>query len=134
VTASLPVAAILAPRATYTVLLLGGLVRARTMATVEHWAINMLSDFVIDLAFIGSNGIALEHGLTTPDPRVAAVKKAVVEASHRTIFVGGSEKFGQSSFCRFADISDLELIVTDHRLPASVAQRYLAAGTPLVRA
>ena len=32
------------------------------------------ADLVIDLAFLGANGISREHGLTTPDPAVAAVK------------------------------------------------------------
>lgn len=68
VTASLPVAALLAARPNYTVLLLGGLVRGRTLATVEHWATRMLAEFVIDLAYVGTNGISLAEGLTTPDP------------------------------------------------------------------
>ena len=84
VTASLPVAAMLAARPNYTVLLLGGLVRGRTLATVEHWATRMLAEFVIDLAYVGANGISLADGLTTPDPRVAEVKAAVVRAARRT--------------------------------------------------
>ncbi len=35
-------------------------------------------ELVIDLAFLGANGISREHGLTTPDPAVAAVKAQVV--------------------------------------------------------
>src|SRR3954453_1188112 len=67
VTASLPTAAVLATSPTCTVLLLGGRVRGRTLATVDHWATRMLSGFVLDLAFVGANGISREHGLTTPD-------------------------------------------------------------------
>ena len=67
-------------------LLLGGLVRGRTLATVEHWATRMLAEFVIDLAYVGANGISLAEGLTTPDPRVAEVKAAVVRAARRKIF------------------------------------------------
>ena len=71
VTASLPVAAVIAPVDQLTVLLLGGRVRGRTLATVDHWASQMLAGFVIDLAFVGANGISRKHGLTTPDPAVA---------------------------------------------------------------
>ena len=73
----------------------------------------MLGELVIDLAFLGANGISRDHGLTTPDPAVAAVKASVVERSRRRIFVGLHTKFGASSFCRFADISDFEVLVTD---------------------
>ena len=80
VTSSLLAAGALAESPEVTVLLLGGRMRGRTLATVDHWALRMLGDLVIDLAFLGANGISREHGLTTPDPAVAAVKAAVVAA------------------------------------------------------
>lgn len=133
VTSSLPVAALLAPRLNYNVILLGGLVRGRTLATVEHWATRMLAEFVIDVAFLGSNGITLKEGLTTPDHRVAAVKAGVVRSSRRCVFVGNYDKFGVSSFCRFAQVGDLSLIITDTRMPAGMARQYTLAGPSVVR-
>ncbi|OEV20461.1 transcriptional regulator, partial [Streptomyces nanshensis] len=67
-------ARVLAAEEEFTVLLLGGRVRGGTLATVEHWTTKMLAGFVIDLAFVGANGISREHGLTTPDPAVSEVK------------------------------------------------------------
>ncbi|HWB34924.1 MAG TPA: DeoR/GlpR family DNA-binding transcription regulator, partial [Rugosimonospora sp.] len=96
VTASLTTAAVLATSESVTVLLLGGRVRGRTLATVDHWATGMLAGFVLDLAFVGANGISREHGLTTPDPAVADVKATVVRVAHRRIFVGVHTKFGVS--------------------------------------
>jgi DeoR family transcriptional regulator, fructose operon transcriptional repressor len=133
VTASLPVAALLAPRPNYTVLLLGGLVRGRTMATVEHWATHMLAEFVIDLAYVGANGISLAEGLTTPDPRVAEVKAAAVRAARRRVFIGTYEKFGTSTFCRFAQVRDLEMIVTDSRFSPAMTRQYSAVGPQIIR-
>ncbi|TDC38223.1 DeoR/GlpR transcriptional regulator [Micromonospora sp. 15K316] len=132
VTASLDTAAILAASPTTTVLLLGGRVRGRTRATVDHWAVDMLAGFVIDLAFVGANGISREHGLTTPDPAVAAVKAQVITVSRRVVFAGVHTKFGASSFCRFADVADLDAVVTDVGLPASEAHRYSLLG-PVVQ-
>ena len=133
VTASLPTAAALSGTPSVTVLLLGGRVRGRTLATVDHWAIRMLSEMVIDLAYIGSNGISREHGLTTPDPVVGAVKAQAVGVSRRKIFVGVHTKFGVASFNRFASISDLEAIITDSGLPAAEGHRYAALGPRVVR-
>lgn len=133
VTASLPVAALLAPRSRCTVLLLGGLVRGRTLGTVEHWATRMLAEFVIDLAFIGANGISLVEGLTTPDPRVAEVKTAAVKVARRRIFVGTYDKFGTSSFCRFAEVNAFEQIITDDRLPLGLARQYSGSGPTVTR-
>jgi DeoR/GlpR family transcriptional regulator of sugar metabolism len=134
ITASLPVAAILAERDPVTVLLLGGRVRGRTLATVDHWATRMLGGLVIDLAFIGANGISREHGLTAPDPAVADVKTQAMKVSRRRIFIGVHTKFGLSSFCRFAEVADFEAIVTDSGLPASEARRYSLLGPQVIRA
>jgi len=133
VTASLPVASLLAVRPSCTVIVLGGRVRGRTLATVDHWATSMLDDFVIDLAFLGTNAISRTHGLTTPDPAVAAVKAAVVRSSRRRIFIGAHVKFSAVSFVRFAEVSDFESLITDTGLPLSEAQRYVRLGPAVIR-
>lgn len=134
VTSSLLAAGALADTPQVTVLLLGGRVRGRTLATVDHWALRMLGDLVIDLAILGSNGISREHGLTTPDPAVAAVKSEVVTRSRRRLFVGLHTKFGASSFCRFAEVSDFEALITDTGLSTGDARRYAVLGPQVVRA
>mgnify|MGYP001293073238 CR=1 FL=1 len=133
VTASLAVAGTLATVQDFTVLLLGGRVRGGTLATVDHWTSRMLSGFVIDLVFIGANGISREHGLTTPDPAVCEVKRQAVLAARRRVFVGIHTKFGAASFCRFADIADLDVIVTSTSLSAAEAHRYSQHGPQVIR-
>jgi DeoR/GlpR family transcriptional regulator of sugar metabolism len=133
VTASLPTAAALASNESMTVLLLGGRVRGRTLATVDHWTTRMLDGFVLDLAFIGANGISRERGLTTPDPAVADVKAQVMRTAHRRVFVGVHTKFGASTFCRFAEVADLDTIITDSMLPATEAHRYSLLGPQVLR-
>ncbi|KJY47286.1 DeoR/GlpR family DNA-binding transcription regulator [Streptomyces sp. A1547] len=132
VTASLSTAAAVAD-SPHTILLLGGRVRARTLATVGSWACAMLSGFVIDLAYLGSNGISRDSGLTTPDPVVADVKAKALEVSRRRIFMGHHGKFGASSFCRFAKVSDFETIITDTGLSAAEAHRYTLLGPQVIR-
>ena len=110
VTASLPVAGALAQNGNVSVLLLGGRVRSGTLATVDHWTTKMLSGFVIDLAFIGANGISREHHTA-----------------------GVHTKFGAVSFCRFAEVGALEAIVTSTLLPASEAHRYTLLGPQVIR-
>ena len=86
--------------------------RGGSLATVDHWAIDMLSDLVLDVAILGTNGISRDRGLTTPDPAVSAVKHKVVEVSRRRILVAVHTKFGVNSFCRFAEVADFETLVT----------------------
>ena len=133
VTASLPVASTLSTTGDFTVLLLGGRVRGGTLATVEHWTTKMLAGFVIDLAFIGANGISRDHGLTTPDPAVSEVKTQAIRASRRRVFVGLHTKFGAVSFCRFAEVGDFGTIVTSAALPGTEANRYALQGPQVIR-
>lgn len=133
VTSSLLAAEALANSATVTVLLLGGRMRGRTLATVDHWATGMLAGLVIDVAFLGTNGISVEHGLTTPDPAVAAVKQTAVKVARRRILVAAHSKFGADSFCRFAEVADFETIVTGSELSVTDAERYEALGPAVVR-
>ncbi|EST32562.1 transcriptional regulator [Streptomyces niveus NCIMB 11891] len=133
VTASLAVANGLADADKIAVLLLGGRVRGGTLATVDHWATRMLADFVIDLAFVGANGISREYGLTTPDPAVSEVKAQAMRSARRKVFAGIHTKFGAVSFCRFADVGDFEAIVTDVGLPSAEAQRYSLLGPQVIR-
>jgi DeoR family transcriptional regulator, fructose operon transcriptional repressor len=133
VTASLLAAEALANSETVTVLLLGGRMRGRTLATVDHWALERLRTLVIDVAYLGTNGISLEHGLTTPDPAVAAVKQTAVKVAGRRILVAAHSKFGETSFCRFAEVADFESIVTGSELPAADAHRYEKLGPSVIR-
>jgi DeoR family fructose operon transcriptional repressor len=133
ITASLGVTKIVALAEGMSVIQLGGRVRERTMGTVDHWAVNMISDMVIDLAILGANGIAIDRGLTTPDPAVQALKQRVVQVSRRRLFVGISTKFGVKSFCRFADITDFEKLITDTGLSTYEAGRFSALGPEVKR-
>jgi DeoR family fructose operon transcriptional repressor len=133
ITPSLTAAAVLATSAATTVLLLGGRVRHHTLGTVDHWAIDMLSELVIDLAILGANGISVKHGLTTPDPAVCAVKSKAVEVSTRRVFTGVSAKFGVTGFCKFADAAKFETLITDKGLSSHEAARYRALGPEILR-
>lgn len=133
ITSSLSAAAVLATTESISVLLLGGRVRHRTLGTVDHWAIKMLSDLVVDLAILGANGISVKHGLTTPDPAVCAVKSKAVQVSKRRLFTGVSSKFGVNSFCKFADVAKFETLITDKGLSSHEADRYRALGPQLIR-
>jgi DeoR family fructose operon transcriptional repressor len=134
VTNALPTAVALAARPNVTLFVLGGRVRNHTLGAVDHWATGMLGDLAIDLAYLGTNGISLARGLTTPDPAVAAVKGAAVRAARRSILLADHTKFGVESFCRFARVRDLEAIVTDAGLEPAEVSAYAAAGVQVVQA
>ena len=133
VTPSLAIATALADQPALTVLVPGGRVRAQTLGTVDHWAVAMLETLVLDLAFMGGNGLSIEHGVTVPDSAVAAVKAMAMRVARRRILIADSSKYGVDSFVHFAHMRDFELFITDDGLAAEHVAELHARNIDVVR-
>jgi DeoR family transcriptional regulator, fructose operon transcriptional repressor len=129
-----PLAVALASRPNLTVIMLGGRVRGRTLATVDDLALRPLEHLFVDVAFMATNGCTPEHGLTTPDPAEAAVKRAMVGAARRAVLLADHTKFSQDYMARFAELSDIDVIYSDTGLDRGLAAELEAAGPEVVRA
>lgn len=116
VTNSVPIAARLAGLGSVSLQVLGGRVRGLTQATVGDQAVATLAAMRVDVAFIGANGITARHGLSTPDPDEAAVKRAMVGCANFVVVVADSSKIGREEFVSFAPIQALDVLVTDAEL------------------
>ena len=134
VTNALPIATALAPRLDLTVHLLGGRVRPRTLASVDHVALAGLAELSVDVAFLGANGVSAERGLTTADPAEAAVKRAMVAAARRAVVLADSSKVGDDQFARFARLEDVETLIMDSGVDPRHAAALEAAGPKVVLA
>lgn len=134
VTHALPVATVLAPRGNITLHLVGGTVRGRTLAAVGSWALAALADIHADVAFLGTNGLSPERGLTTPDLAEAAVKRALVESARRTVVLADHTKLGRVDFAHVAPVSAIDTIVTDTGAEPELVEELEAAGPRVVRA
>ena len=128
VTNSLSIALTLTPRTNINLMLLGGRLRTRTQASVDAWALRSLAESYVDVAFMATNGVSVERGLTTPDPAEAEVKRAMIASSRRAVLLADHTKVGNDHFARFAAVEDLDLIVTDNGLADGLADELESAG------
>lgn len=128
-----PLATALATRPNLTVILLGGRVRRRTLATVDDMGLNPLANFHVDVAFMATNGLSIERGLTTPDPAEASVKRAMIRAARRTVLLADHTKVGNDHFARFGLLDDVDLLITDSGLNDAVTRELEQAGLRIVR-
>ncbi len=134
VTNALPIALTLSVRPNLTVLTVGGRIRGRTLAAVDAPALDLLRDLYVDVAFLGTNGVSVERGLTTPDPAEAAVKRAMLRAAQRRVLLADHTKIGPAQLARFGEVADLDVLVTDTGLDQRLAAELEAAGPRVVRA
>ena len=132
-TNSLPIAETLLGRVG-TLSILGGRVRRETQASVDNWALRALESLRADVAFLGANAFSLEHGLSTPDEAEAAIKGAMVRAARMRVLLADSSKFGREAIYRYAQIADVDVLVTDSGLDPSDADRLTReCGVEVVR-
>ncbi|NIK61497.1 DeoR/GlpR family DNA-binding transcription regulator [Kribbella shirazensis] len=122
VTNAVPIAARLGGADSVRLHLLGGRVRGETQAAVGEQAVGALADLRVDLAFVGTNALTVDHGLTTPDPDEAAVKRAMVAAAHQVVVVADSSKIGHEHLVRFASIDDIDVLITDDGIDRTVVR------------
>ncbi|WP_243793683.1 DeoR/GlpR family DNA-binding transcription regulator [Saccharopolyspora gloriosae] len=128
VTHSPTTALTLSGRGNLTLMLIGGRLRGRTLAAVDGWALHALSDIYVDVAFMATNGLSLERGLTTPDSAESMVKRAAISAARRTIVLADHTKVGNDHFARFGELADVDTFVTDDGLDEQVADEIRRAG------
>jgi DeoR family fructose operon transcriptional repressor len=111
-----------------TVSTLGGRVRPLTLAEVDDLAARALAEINVDVAFLGANAISIDRGLTTPDPAEAAVKHLMLASARRRILLADHSKVGKVSLCKHADLSDIDLLITDTGLPKAELRALRATG------
>lgn len=127
-TNALPVALVLVNRPRLTIFTLGGRLRSRTLAEVDHFAARALAQINVDVAFLGTNGISLERGLTTPDPAEAAVKRLMLAAARQRVFLADHSKIGLVRGSQHAEVADIDLLITDDGIDSASRRTLEAAG------
>lgn len=131
-TDSAPIAALLAARTACDVRLVGGRLRGTTQATVGN-----ATDFEqlrVDVSFMGTNGLSLGHGLSTPDVDEAATKSAMIAAARQVVVLADSRKIGAESTKRFAGVDDIDVLITDQGSPKRQLEELRRAGVEVVLA
>ncbi|RHW26829.1 DeoR/GlpR transcriptional regulator [Nocardioides immobilis] len=131
-THSVPVAARLAVNPAVELHLLPGSVRSATQAAVGPETVAALAQVRVDLAFVGTNGITLDHGFSTPDSTEAATKRAIVGAARRVVVLADATKIGVEATVRFAGIDEVDVLLTDDDVESRQRKELVAGGVEVV--
>ncbi len=134
ITHAVPIAARLATAPHVDLHLLPGHVRRSTQAAVGEDTVDALRRIRADVTFLGTNGFTLDHGCSTPDASEAATKRQLVRSGHKVVVLADATKFGQESTVRFADLDDIDVLVTDRGAPRDVLAALREHGIEVVEA
>jgi len=134
VTNSLHTAQVLADYENTDVIVIGGKLRKNTLAMVDADAVAAVEPLVVDTLFISSDGLSAERGLTTPYREEAALKQAMINAARRVVALVDHSKVGQDHFIRFAEWSDVDVLVTNTEVDAETVRTIESLGTTVLLA
>lgn len=117
ITYSVEIAALAIRRENLQVYIAGGAVRSSTAAAVGEDTIRMIGSLQASRGFIGANGMSLRDGLMTPNYHEASVKRALLAISRENVLLADSTKCERRSLVRFADLAQIDLLITDGSVP-----------------
>lgn len=95
------------------VVVMGGILRRHFHSTVGDAGREMIESLRVDKAFMGANSFSVSDGASTPDLHTAETKRAMLGIAGKVILLCGNEKLGRRSFASFAELDDIDVLVTD---------------------
>ncbi|MBB5701256.1 DeoR/GlpR family transcriptional regulator of sugar metabolism [Ochrobactrum daejeonense] len=116
VTNDLHIGSILSENPSVGITVTGGSVRNGTATILGVTALQLLSRLRADVAFIGTHA-ANEEMLSDTTIELAEIKRTIMGAADRVVLLADSSKFFSSSFCEFGRLADIDMIITDSKLP-----------------
>lgn len=89
---------------------LGGTIKPGTMAIIGVETLRTLGCYNFTKAFLGTNGIALSQGFTTPDPEEAAIKALAAQRAREVYVLSDSSKFGKVTAAAMFPLESAQII------------------------
>ncbi|WP_299669776.1 DeoR/GlpR family DNA-binding transcription regulator [uncultured Polaribacter sp.] len=131
-TYSLPIAMQLVEHQFVDTIFIGGKIHRNSMVTTGIDVIQYLSNVRANLCFIGVSGFSLEQGITGEGYEVALVKKAMIKASERIIYLATSNKLNLRLNFDICGIKEIDTAITDLDPQDPLLEAYVEAGVQLI--
>ena len=96
-----------------TVHVAGGMMLDKVYTLVGQETVDKINSIHVDWAFMGSEGIHPESGITNINTVEIPVKQAMIKAAEKTVVLADSSKMGYRALAHVCPLSDISLIVTE---------------------
>ncbi|MFD1163196.1 MULTISPECIES: DeoR/GlpR family DNA-binding transcription regulator [Hwangdonia] len=112
-TYSLPIAMQLTEHPLIETIFIGGKIHRNSMVTTGIDVIQYLSNIRANICFIGVSGVDIEQGITDEGYEVSIIKKAMIDASDRIVYLATSNKLNVRHNYDVCSLKDIGTMVTD---------------------
>jgi DeoR/GlpR family transcriptional regulator of sugar metabolism len=127
VTNSLPVANLFTSSEQADLVFVGGYVHSRTGVSLGPYANQMLASLHARRAVLSVAGIH-DQGCYNSNLLLVETERAMMASAEQVIVVADSTKFGHMSLSHLCPLSDIDILVSDHELPADWQTKLTQAG------
>lgn len=114
------------------VIMIGGELRLNTMSTRGSLTEELLSQFHIDVAFVGANAIDQQGNIYVANTSERCLKRLVMEKSDKTYLLLDHTKFNKTSLIQYAQASQFTGIITDSNLSQQTLDDFQDKGINLI--
>jgi DeoR/GlpR family transcriptional regulator of sugar metabolism len=106
----------------------GGLLHHDTVSLIDPDGLALLSRYHIARGFFGAHGITVGDGLTDVSEAEARFKRSLVQMCRRVIGLMDATKWGRTGIASFAEIRDVDAVITDGEAPTAIVDAVRAVG------
>ena len=115
-----------------TVNLCGGTMNSKTLSVSGANTLEILEKINIDLAFIGVSGCSSEAGFTCGTEADMMIKSLVIRKARTSVVLCGADKFKRLMPFTFAEISDVDYVISDEALPEDFVKKSREGGVKIL--
>lgn len=128
VTNALNIAHELAVRPHVKLVLTGGVVRSQSYELVGPLAMPTLERLMLDIAFLGVDGISVDGGASTNNEGEAAVNELMAQRAKHVVVVADASKLGRQAFARICAIDRIRTVITGTAADPTIVTGLRSAG------
>jgi DeoR family transcriptional regulator of aga operon len=110
----------------------GGIARPQSYELIGDFASGLLDGLILDIAFLGVNGVDAEVGATANHLGEAKIDQLIADAAKKVVVVATTDKIGYQAFARICRPAQIDMIITDEELDPAVRKRFEEQGVEVV--
>lgn len=134
VTPSIRVGIYLSEKDNTNIMMLGGRLIVKSLSVRDAYTEEGLKYVRCNKAFFSCDGFDFDGGVTTAFVAEARVTDSMLSVAAEVILLADSTKLGKNGFGKICDMTRVDTLITDERLPHSIKQKFEAEGVKVLLA
>lgn len=110
----------------------GGVARPQSYELIGDFAASVLDGLVLDIAFLGVNGVDPVTGATANHEGEAKIDQLIADAAKKVVVITTADKIGHQAFARICKPSQIDVIMTDEEPAPEIRKQFEEQGVELI--